>query len=279
MKNLIITMIRYGRILITMSEEHKIYLKKIKKQKLIVTISQISIAILTITLWQIAADKNLINTFISSSPKKIIETIFALYKDKTLFHHIFTTLYEVLISFIVSTSLGITIAALLWRYKFLYKVLDPYLTILNSMPKVSLGPIIIIISGASSKSIIIMALFISLIITIIDVHHAFNETDKNKIKFLKSLNATKRQIFSKLIFPSNLSSIINTCKVNMSLIFVGVITGEFLVSKSGIGYLIMYGSQIFNLNLVMTGIILLAIMATLMYYMIILIEKKLLHKQ
>jgi len=261
-----------------MSEEHKRYLKNIKKNKIIILITQLSLITLIITTWQIAANNNLINTFISSSPKKIIETIITLYKDKSLFHHIFTTLYEVLISFTISTSLGIIIAAILWRYKFIHKVLDPYLTILNSMPKVSLGPIIIIISGASSKSIIIMALFISLIITIIDIHHAFKETDQNKIKFLKSLNATKKQIFIKLILPSNLSTIISTCKVNMSLIFVGVITGEFLVSKAGIGYLIMYGSQIFNLNLVMTGIILLAIMATLIYYIIILIEKKLLQK-
>lgn len=261
-----------------MSEEHKRYLKNMKKNKIIILITQISLITVIITAWQIAANNNLINTFISSSPKKILETIITLYKDKILFHHIFTTIYEVLISFIISSSLGLIIAAILWRYNFIYKVLDPYLTILNSMPKVSLGPIIIIISGATSKSIIIMALFISLIITIIDIHHAFNETDQNKIKFLKSLNATKWQIFIKLILPSNLSTIISTCKVNMSLIFVGVITGEFLVSKSGIGYLIMYGSQIFNLNLVMTGIILLAIMATLMYYIIILIEKKLLQK-
>ena len=278
MKNFHIIMTKFGRISITMSEEHKRYLKNMKKNKIIIIITQILLILVILIAWQIAANNNLINTFISSSPKKILETIVTLYKDKILFHHIFTTIYEVLISFIISSSLGLIIAAILWRYNFIYKVLDPYLTILNSMPKVSLGPIIIIISGATSKSIIIMALFISLIITIIDIHHAFIETDQNKIKFLKSLNATKWQIFIKLILPSNLSTIISTCKVNMSLIFVGVITGEFLVSKSGIGYLIMYGSQIFNLNLVMTGIILLAIMATLIYYIIILIEKKLLQK-
>lgn len=256
-----------------MSEEHKRYLKNMQKNKIIILITQISLIAVIIIAWQIAANNNLINTFISSSPKKILETIITLYKDKILFHHIFTTIYEVLISFIISSSLGLILAAILWRYNFIYKVLDPYLTILNSMPKVSLGPIIIIISGATSKSIIIMALFISLIITIIDIHHAFNETDQNKIKFLKSLNATNWQIFTKLILPSNLSTIISTCKVNMSLIFVGVITGEFLVSKAGVGYIIMYGSQVFNLNLVMTGIIILSVMASLMYYFIIQIEK------
>ena len=120
-----------------------------------------------------------------------------------------------------------------------------------------------------------MALFISVIITIIDTLAAFNSTDSNKIRLLKSLNATKWQIFWKLILPSNFNNLINVFKVNIGLIFIGVIMGEFLVSKAGIGYLIMYGSQVFNLNLVMTGIILLSIMASLLYYLVLIIEKHL----
>ena len=256
------------------SNEHIIYLKKIKRNKLFVTITQISIIFLLIFIWQLAASKGWINTFISSSPDKIIKTIINLYKDGSLFHHIWITFYEVLISFILGSSIGLLFAALLWRYEILFKIIDPYLTILNSMPKVSLGPVIIIIAGAGIKSIIIMALFISIIITIIDMHQAFKQTDNNKIRLLKSFKASKKQIFFKLILPSNYNNIINTLKVNIGLVFIGVIMGEFLVSKSGVGYLIMYGSQVFNLNLVMTGIIILAFMSCLMYYAIILIEKK-----
>ena len=258
-----------------MSEEHKLYLKKIKKVNFLIRLSQILIITFIIIIWQLAADKGLINTFISSSPKNIINTIIKLYKDSTLFHHIGITFYEVIISFVLATSLGILFASILWRYNFIFKVLDPYLTILNSMPKVSLGPIIIIIAGAGIKSIIIMALFISVIITIINIHQSFISTDINKIRLLKSFNASKKDIFFKLILPSNYNNLINAFKVNIGLIFIGVIMGEFLVSKSGIGYLIMYGSQVFNLNLVMTGIIILSVMASLMYYLIIIIEKKL----
>ncbi len=258
-----------------MSSEHKAYLKKLKRDKLLVKIVQILIITVILFTWQLAADKGWINTFISSSPKNIIKTIIKLYKDGSLFHHIWITFYEVIISFLLGTSLGLIIATILWRFSFLFKVVDPYLTILNSMPKVSLGPIIIIIAGASTKSIIIMALFISVIITIIDMHQAFKETNKNKIRLLKSFKASPSQIFFKLILPNNFNNLINTFKVNIGLVFIGVIMGEFLVSKAGVGYLIMYGSQVFNLNLVMTGIILLAIMASLMYYMIIFIDKKL----
>ena len=255
------------------SKEHKKYLKKIRINNFLIKFTQILIVLLFIFIWQFLADNELINTFISSSPKSIINTMISLYKDGTLFHHLWFTFYEVLISFLIASIGGILIATILWRFKFLSKVIDPYLTILNSLPKVSLGPIIIIIAGAGTKSIIIMALFISIIITIINVQQAFISTDKNKIRLLQSFKAKPHQIFFKLILPSNYPNLINVCKVNIGLVFIGVIMGEFLVSKAGVGYLIMYGSQVFNLNLVMTGIILLAIMASLMYYLIVLLEK------
>ena len=257
------------------SKEHKEYLKKIKKINFLVRLTQIALIVLFIFIWQYAADNNLINTFVASSPKSIIKTIISLYKDGSLFHHIWITFYEVIISFFIGTIGGIIIATILWRFKFISRVLDPYLTILNSLPKVSLGPIIIIIAGASTKSIIIMALFISVIVTIINVHQAFTSTDVNKIRLLKSFKAKPYQIYFKLILPSNYKNLISSCKVNIGLVFIGVIMGEFLVSKAGVGYLIMYGSQVFNLNLVMTGIILLAIMASLMYYLIVFVEKRL----
>ena len=255
------------------SKEHTKYLKKLKRNNYIIRFIQLLIIIIIIFIWQYAAYKGMINTFISSSPSNIIKTIIGLYKDGSLIHHIWVTFYEVIISFILGSLIGLLIAAILWRHNFIFKIIDPYLTILNSMPKVSLGPIIIILAGASTKSIIIMALFISLIITIIDMHQAFKETDKNKIKVLQSFQASPSQIFFKLILPSNFNNLINTFKVNIGLVFIGVIMGEFLVSKAGIGYLIMYGSQVFNLNLVMTGIIILALLATLMHYLITIIEK------
>lgn len=257
------------------SEEHKRYLRNIRINKFLIRFVQILIIALLIIIWQMAADFGLINTFISSSPKAIISTIVSLYNDGSLFHHIWVTLYEVMVSFVLGTIIGILVATILWRFKFLAKVLDPYLTVLNSLPKVSLGPIIIIIAGAGTGSIILMALFISVIITIINVHQAFINTDSNKIRLLQSFKASKSQMFFKLILPSNYNNIISVFKVNLSLTFIGVIMGEFLVSKAGVGYLIMYGSQVFNLNLVMTGIILLAIMASLMYYLILFIEKRL----
>lgn len=163
----------------------------------------------------------------------------------------------------------------MWN-KFLAKVLDPYLTILNSLPKVALGPIIIIWGGAGIKSIIIMALLISVIITIINVNQAFNDVDMNKIRLMKSFRATKWQTYFKLILPSSFNTIINSLKINISMSLIGVIMGEFLVSKEGLGYLIMYGSQVFNLNSqLLLEYFLLCILSALMYYGVLFIEKRL----
>lgn len=256
-----------------MSKEYKKYLKKLKINKILVLLTQIAILLVIIIGWQYLADKNIINTFITSSPTKVIDTIISLYKSNDLFHHIWITSYETIISFIIGTILGILIAIILWYNKFISKVIDPYLTVLNSLPKVSLGPILIIWVGANINAIIVMAMLVSVIITIITVYNGFQSTDTTKINLLKSFGATKWQILKYLILPANYPTIISSLKINISMSLIGVIMGELLVSKSGIGYLIMYGSQVFNLNLVITGIIILMIVSYIMYIIISYIEK------
>ena len=256
-----------------MSKEYQLYLKNIKRERILVHIVQILILFIFIFIWEYLSKNNIINSFIYSSPSKIIKTILELYKQNNLFNNIWITIYETIISFSLATILGTIISIILWYSKFLYKVIDPYLTVLNSLPKVALGPIIIILFGANINSIIIMSLLISLIITISNVYSGFVNTDSNRIKLMKSLGANKYQILKYLIIPYNYHVIINSLKINVGLSLVGVIMGEFLVSKSGIGYLINYGSQIFNLNLVFAGIFILLVVSYLMYLIVLYIEK------
>ena len=260
------------------SKEHKEYIKKIKINKILIFLVQITIIIGLTIIWQFLADKQIINTFITSSPKEVIKTIINLYPSYPSFKHISITFVETFISFIIGTIIGTLIAIILWWNKFIAKVMDPYLTILNSLPKVALGPIIIIWAGASINSIIIMALLISVIVTTITVYNGFSNTDINKINLLKSFKANKFQILKMVILPSNYPTIISSLKINVSMSLIGVIMGEFLVSKEGIGYLIMYGSQVFNLNLVITGIIILAFVSYIMYMIVSYIEKILIRK-
>ncbi len=260
------------------SNEHKKYIRKKKIRKILIILMQILLLATLIIGWELLAKYKIINTFITSSPSNIIKTIISLYKDNNLFNNIWTTIYETIISFGIGTIIGIVTAIILWWNNFIYKVVDPYLTVLNSLPKIALGPIIIIFFGANIKSIIIMALLISVIVTIITVYNGFISTDKNRINLLKSFSASKYQIFKMVILPSSYSTIISSLKINISMTLIGVIMGEFLVSKKGIGYLINYGSQVFNLNLVISGIIILMIVSYIMYIIVSYIEKILIKK-
>lgn len=272
------TMIRFGGISMPTSrkysKEHQDFLKKRRRKKVFILICQFLIILFFLSIWEVASKTGMINSFLSSSPSQVVNTFVSLLEQNNLWNHVYITVYETLISFIIASVLGFGIATLLWWFPTLAKVVDPYLTILNSLPKVALGPLIIIWIGANMNSIIFMALMISLFITIINIYNGFQFVDYYYITLLKTLNASKRQIFQKLIVPSNKNIIINCLKVNISMSLIGVIMGELLVSKEGLGYLIMYGSQVFNINLVITSVVILAVVAYLMYLVISFIEKK-----
>ena len=256
------------------SNDYKIYLKKQKIHKGLILTAQIGILVVFIGLWELLAWLEIIDTFIMSSPSRIIKTIGELYRGGNLFYHIFTTLYEAIIGFLIATLGGTLIAIILWWNDTLRRILDPYIVVLNSLPKIALGPIIIIWVGVGTSSIVTMDILIMIVITIISMLNAFRQTSESKIMLLKSMNATKFQILYKLILPNSLSEFISLLKINVGLTWVGTIMGEYLVSKAGLGYLIIYGSQIFNLDLVMTSTIILCILAVLMYFIVAFIEKK-----
>ena len=256
------------------SKEHVLFLKKIKRKKCLVYLTQLLIIIIFFLIWELLSKLNIINTFLFSSPSNIFKTIVNLINTNNFLTHILVTSKEIVISFILSFIIGFLIATILWWNNFIAKVVDPYLTILNSLPKVALGPLIIIWVGASSNSIIFMSLMISTFITIINLYTSFISTDKNYIMLLKSFKATKFQIYQKVVLKANLKNILSTMKINVSMNLIGVIMGELLVSKSGLGYLIMYGSQVFNINLVITSIFILAIISSILYYLINYFEKK-----
>ena len=251
------------------------YIKSIKRRKTLVLLSQILISIIFFVIWELLAKYKIINPFIFSSPSRIIKTIINLFENNRLIYHIWVTSYETLIAFIITFIISLIISIILYESWFLSKIFDPYLTMLNSLPKVALGPIIIIWVGANTKSIILMAVLISLIVSIQTVYNGFINTDKNKIKLLKTFGASKKDILFKVVIPYNYNVIINSLKINISMCLIGVIMGEFLTSKAGIGYLILYGFQIFNLNLVMSGIVILIILSIVLYELTKYIEKRL----
>lgn len=254
------------------SKDRIVYLRKQKINKITILTVQIMVVVIFIAAWEILANLGVIDSFIASQPSRILKTFMNL-SGNDLLTHLGVTCFETIIGFSLGAILGVFIAIILWWSKFLSKVADPFLVVLNSLPKIALGPVIIIWVGAGMGAIIVMALAISLIVTILEILNGFLNTDKELIKMAKTFNASKLQILTKIVIPANKSTFFNSLKVNIGLSLVGVISGEFLVSKAGLGYLIVYGGQVFQLDLVMASVIILAIFATIMYKIVTCFEK------
>jgi NitT/TauT family transport system permease protein len=262
-------------LMLDYNKEHQIYINNIVTRKKKVILSRIIILIAFFALWEIAGDLGWIDPFLTSTPSRMWKNLIKLYAEGTLFRHIGITCYETILGFLLSTVLGTIIAILLWWSDFISDVLDPYIVVLNALPKIALAPIIIFWAGNGMSTIIVITILISVIVTIINVFHGFKTVDKDKIRLLKTFGASKLQILTYLIIPSSVPTLISALKINVGLSWVGVIMGEFLVAKEGLGFLIIYGGQISQLDTVMVSIIILSILAYLMYEAVEFAEKKL----
>jgi NitT/TauT family transport system permease protein len=254
---------------------HKQYVAKLNKEKRWVRFYQLLLFFIFFSLWEISSKLHWIDPLLFSSPSKIYRLFLDKIADGSLLSHTSITLFETVLGFILGTLLGTVLAAILWWSPMISKVADPYLVILNALPKVALGPILIVALGPGFGSIIAMGAIISVIITTIVIYTSFKEVDVNYIKVLQTFGASKAQCFKGAILPASFPTIISTLKVNVGLSWVGVIVGEFLVSSKGLGYMIIYGFQVFNFTLVLLSLLLIAMFATIMYQGIEMLEKKL----
>ncbi len=254
------------------SRERTLYLRRKRRRTHLVHACQIGFLVFFFAQWEISARLGWIDSFILSQPSRILETLRNMSQNH-LMMHVGVTLYETLTGFVLGVLLGVAIAVVLWWSGFVSRVAEPYLVVLNSLPKIALGPVIIIVVGAGIEAIIFMALAISLIVTVLEMLAGFRATNPESIKMARTFGATKRQVFTKIVFPSNINTLFNSLKINIGLSLVGVIAGEFLVSKAGLGYLIVYGGQVFQLDLVMSSVLILSVMAALMYQSVVLLQK------
>ncbi len=255
------------------SPAHLEYLKGVQKKNILVNVVRCSILLLFLLIWELSARFEWINPFITSSPSRICKTIADLYKNGSLFHHVGTTLWETLAGFAIAVALGYTVALLLWWSELFRRVSEPYFVVLNALPKIALGPLVIIWCGTGSKAIVFMTILIGLIVAILNMLNGFMATDENKLLLLKSMGASKLQILTKLVIPSSLPNFISMLKINVGMAWIGSIMGEYIVSKAGIGYLIVYGGQVFKLDLVMSAVFILCVLAAAMYAIVALLEK------
>lgn len=222
------------------------FLSELQKHKYIVTISRIMILVLFLGFWEFSASKGIIDSFIFSSPSKLILCFWKMVLDRSIFLHTGITLYETLISFILTTIISILIAVSLWFSRKLSEILDPYLVVLNSLPKSALAPLLIVWLGANQITIIVAGMSVAIFGSILNLYTSFKTVDPGKIKLIYTFQGTKFQALTKVVLPSSVPAIISNMKVNIGLCLVGVIIGEFLAARNGLGYLIIYSSQVFS---------------------------------
>lgn len=258
----------------SISKEQRLYLAECRRTSRLVVFLQWSIFLAFLLFWEFGSRAGIINAFVFSSPSRIVQTIITMLQDGTLLYHVGITLFETFASFTLVLVIGLATAVLLWWNKKLARIFDPYLVVLNSLPKSALAPVFIVWLGNNMKTIIVAALSVAVFGTILSLYHCFSHTEEDKIKLIQTLGGSKRDVLTKVVLPASLPTLLNIMKVNIGLSLVGVIIGEFLAAKAGLGYLIVYGSQVFKLDWVMMSIVLLCILATGLYQFLAYLEKK-----
>lgn len=262
-----------------LSSSQSLFLKNYQRQKFSIWIFRFLILFAFLFLWEISVNANWIDGFIFSSPSRVVKTFCQMVMDGSFFLHLGTTLGEVFISFLLIVLLGYVMAVLLWFFPKLSSVLEPYFVVLNSLPKSALAPLLIVWLGANVRTIIVAGISVAIFGTILSLYTAFMEADKEDELLIYTLHGSKRHVLTKVLFPSTLPTLISLMKVNIGLALVGVIIGEFLAARQGLGYLIIYGSQVFKLDWVIMSIVVLCIVAVGLYGLIGLLEKILVKKR
>lgn len=256
------------------SSEQELFIKKQKKHQKSVLFIQIFLLIFFIFLWEIASDMGWINSFIFSSPSRMLRCGIHLMRNGSLLIHVGITLAETFASFFLVAAVSILFAVLLWWNHTLSEILEPYFVILNSLPKSAMAPIFIVWLGNNMKTIIVTAISVAIFGSILNLFTSFISTDPDKIKLIRTLHGSRIDCLTKVVLPMNLPSILSILKVDIGLCLIGVVIGEFLAARDGLGYLIIYGSQVFKMDWVMLSIILLCLIAVGLYKCVTCLEKR-----
>lgn len=248
-----------------LSTGHRHYLRHYHFHRLLVIFFRIFLLTGFLFLWEFCASHQIIDSFIFSSPSKIMNVLLLMISDHSIFLHLGVTLYETFVSFFLVIFVSILFAILLWYSNNLSEILEPYLVVLNSLPKSALAPLLIVWLGATKTTIIVTGMSVAIFGSILNLYTSFRSTDPGKIKLIYTLRGNHLHVLTKVILPYSIPAIISNMKVNIGLCLVGVIIGEFLAAKQGLGYLIIYGSQVFQMDMVVMSIILLCIMSAALY--------------
>ena len=256
------------------STAQRTFLSKYRLHKKFVAAARVLLLVVFLSVWELTASHQIIDSFIFSSPSKIARCFLDMVADRSIFLHLGVTLYETIVSFLLVIVFSILTAVLLWFSKKLSEILEPYLVVLNSLPKSALAPLLIVWLGANSRTIIVAGMSVAIFGTILNLYTGFTETSREKIRLIYTLHGTKKDALTKVVLPSTVPMIISIMKVNIGLCLVGVVIGEFIGARNGLGYLIIYGSQVFQLDLVLMAVVVLCLWAMVLWQLLGFLERR-----
>lgn len=258
----------------TIKTDQQLYIERCRRENIFIKAARIAVLIAFIALWELASALSLIDPFFFSSPSRIVLLFIDMCKNFEIFIHTGITLYETILSFLIVNILSILVSVIMLSFDRFSQIVEPYLVILNSLPKSALAPLIIVWLGTGSKTIIVAGISVALFGSIINLYTGFMQVDTEKRKLITTLGGSKKDQLTKVIIPASIPIILSNMKVNIGLSLVGVIIGEFLAARQGLGYLIIYSSQVFQLDMLIMSIIILCLIALLLYQSIDWLEKK-----
>ena len=249
------------------------FMKKIHRRKIIINLLRVGLLLLFLAAWEISARMEIIDDFIFSSPSLLIKCAVEMFKSGVLQKHLFSTLRVTVISFVLVTLLSLSVSLILWMSKSISCILEPYLVVLNSLPKSALAPLLIVWLGNNQTTIIVAGVSVAIFGGIMTLYTSFNEVDPEKVKLIYTLGGNRYNVLTKLLLPGSVPVIISNMKVNIGLCLIGIVIGEMISSKEGLGYLIIYGTQVFKLDWVILSIIILCLIAFVFYILMTGLEK------
>ena len=256
-----------------MLTSQEIFLHNQEKHKRMIFSIRIVIFIAFIGIWELAAQLGWINDFIFSSPSRLVTCFASMVMDGSIWEHLGITLLETIVSFALVILLTILITIILWSKKSISETCEPYMVVLNSLPKSALAPLLIVWLGSNYRTIIVTGMSVAIFGSILSLYQGFMSVDADKIKLIRTLGGNRKDVLTKVVLPYNIPNLLSIMKVDIGLCLVGVIIGEFISSRRGLGYMIIYGSQIFKLDWIVLGIIILCIIAMGLYQAIVMLEK------
>lgn len=252
------------------------YLENKEPNNILLNIGRFLVFFMIIVCWELGARFEIIDPFFWSLPSEIFATWMQIIQDGTAWRDTLFTFQSTISGFIIGTLGGALLGLSFWWSKYYAKIAEPFIIMFEAMPKLALAPIIVLIFGLGISSKIAMAVAITIVITTLTTYNGMKQIDNDLIRMIYSLGATRFQVFTKVVVPWTMPSIISALRINIGLALTGAIVGEYIGSTNGIGRMIFYAGQTYEISLIWAGIFNLSLLSMILYLIVGQLEKILL---